>query len=112
MAYDEDLGRRVRECLLGSPNLTEMKMFGGVAFLTNGNMACGVIQNDLIVRVGPQASEQALAAPYAKPFAMTRRAPMSGWVQIEPAGFATDDSLQKWIAQGLQFAASLPPKGK
>jgi TfoX/Sxy family transcriptional regulator of competence genes len=112
MAYDEDLGRRVRESLFGSPNLTEMRMFGGVAFLINGNMACGVIQNDLIVRVGPQASDQALAAPHAKPFAMTGRAPMSGWVQIEPAGFATEESLQKWITQGLQFAASLPPKEK
>jgi TfoX/Sxy family transcriptional regulator of competence genes len=112
MAYDENLAQRVRESLLGSPNLNEMKMFGGIAFLINGNMACGVIQNDLIVRVGPQASDQVMAAPHTKSFAMTGRAPMSGWVQVEPAGFATDAALQQWIDRGLHFAQSLPPKGK
>jgi TfoX/Sxy family transcriptional regulator of competence genes len=112
MAYDEDLAQRVREMLLGTQNLNEMKMFGGIAFLVNGNMACGVIQEDLIVRVGPEASEQALAAPHAKPFAMTSRPPMSGWVQVEPAGFGTEAALKQWIAQGLRYARSLPPKGK
>jgi TfoX/Sxy family transcriptional regulator of competence genes len=112
MAYDENLAQRLREILLGSPNLSEMKMFGGIAFLINGNMACGVTQNDLIVRVGPEASEQAFAAPHTRPFAMTSRAPMSGWVQVEPAGFATDEDLQGWVRQGLRYAASLPPKAK
>jgi TfoX/Sxy family transcriptional regulator of competence genes len=112
MAYDENLAQRMREILLGAPNLNEMKMFGGIAFLINGNMACGVTQNDMIVRVGPEASEQALAAPHTKPFGMTGRAPMSGWVQVAPAGFPTDDALQEWIQQGLRYAASLPPKAK
>jgi TfoX/Sxy family transcriptional regulator of competence genes len=112
MAYDENLAQRVREKLLGSPNLNEMKMFGGIAFLLNGNMACGVIQNDLIVRIGLEASDQALAAPHAKPFAMTGRTPMSGWVQVEPPGFASEEALQQWIDQGLRYAQSLPPKGK
>jgi TfoX/Sxy family transcriptional regulator of competence genes len=112
MAYDENLAQRLRERLLGSPNLSEMKMFGGIAFLINGNMAIGVTHNDLIVRVGPQASDQSLATPYTKPFAMTGRAPMSGWVQVEPAGFANEDALQQWIQQGIRYAASLPPKSK
>jgi TfoX/Sxy family transcriptional regulator of competence genes len=112
MTYDENLAQRLRERLLGSPNLTEMKMFGGIAFLINGNMAFGVIQNDLIVRVGPQESDQALAASHTKPFAMTGRAPMSGWVQVEPPGFATKAALQGWIDQGLHYAQSLPPKSK
>jgi TfoX/Sxy family transcriptional regulator of competence genes len=110
MAYDENLAQHVRENLLGTPNLTEMKMFGGIAFLINGNMACGVTRNDLIVRVGPGASDKALATPYTKPFTMTGRPPMSGWVQVEPAGFTTEEELQAWITQGLDYARSLPPK--
>ncbi len=110
MAYDENLAQRIRENLLGTPNLTEMKMFGGIGFMINGNMACGVIQNDLIVRLGPGASDQTLAAPHTKPFAMTGRAPMTGWVRVEPDGFTTREELQAWITQGLDYAHSLPPK--
>jgi TfoX/Sxy family transcriptional regulator of competence genes len=110
MAYDENLAQRIRENLPGTPNLTEMKMFGGIGFMINGNMACGVIQNDLIVRLGPGASDQALAAPHTKPFAMTGRAPMSGWVQVEPEGLTAQEELQAWITQGLEYARSLPPK--
>lgn len=110
MAYDENLAQRLRQNLLGSPDLTEMKMFGGIAFLINGNIACGVIQNDLIVRLGPGASDQAMDSPHTKPFAMTGRAPMSGWVQVEPEGIATQAALQAWITQSLAYARSLPPK--
>ena len=112
MAYDEDLAQRVRENLLGTPNLNEMKMFGGIAFLVNGNMACGVTQNDLMVRLGAESSERALAAPHVKPFAMSGRAPMSGWVLVEPAGIAAEEALQEWVRQGLRYASSLPPKAK
>jgi TfoX/Sxy family transcriptional regulator of competence genes len=89
-----------------------MKMFGGIAFLINGNMACGVTQNNLMLRLGAKASERALAAPHLKPFAMAGRAPMSGWVLVEPPGLATEKALQEWVWQGLRFAASLPPKSK
>jgi TfoX/Sxy family transcriptional regulator of competence genes len=112
MAYDENLAQRVRETLLGTSNLNEMKMFGGIAFLVNGNMACGVTQNDLMVRLGAEASEQALAAPHVKPFAMTGRAPMSGWILVEPDGFSTDEALIEWVQQGLRYASSLPSKAK
>lgn len=112
MAYDEDLAQRVRETLLGTPGLNEMKMFGGIAFLVNGNMACGVTQNDLMVRLGAEASEQALAAPHVKPFAMAGRAPMSGWVLVEPPGYAAELALQEWVQRGLRYASSLPPKRK
>lgn len=112
MAYDENLAQRVREILLGSANIREMKMFGGIAFLLNGNMACGVVGDDLLVRVGPDAYEQDLATPHVKPFAMTGRAPMSGWVRIEPDGIATEKALQERVNQGLQYAATLPPKRK
>jgi TfoX/Sxy family transcriptional regulator of competence genes len=112
MAYNEDLAQRVRETLLGTPNLNEMKMFGGIAFLVSGNMACGVTQNDLMVRLGAEASERALATPHVKPFAMTGRAPMSGWVLVEPPGYAAEEALQEWVHRGLRYASSLPPKAK
>jgi TfoX/Sxy family transcriptional regulator of competence genes len=109
MAYDENLANRIRAELGPIPGLVEKKMFGGTGFLVQGNMACGVHGNDLIVRVGPERYEQALATPYAKPFDMTGR-PMSGWVVVTPAGFSGEDDLRAWVRQGLEYALSLPAK--
>lgn len=109
MAYDQRLAQRIREALAEHPELIEKKMFGGIAFLLNGNMACGINRDNLIVRVGPAAYAEALSAPHASEFDLTGR-PMSGWVQVAPAGYESDEELTAWLEQGLSFAASLPAK--
>jgi TfoX/Sxy family transcriptional regulator of competence genes len=109
MAYDKALAQRIRELLAGTPDLIEKKMFGGVGFLLRGNMACGVNQDRLIVRVGPERYEEALAYPQAAPFDMTGR-PMKGWVFVHPEGTQSNDELRAWVQQGIDFALTLPPK--
>ena len=109
MAYDEGLAQRVGESLAGHPALVEKKMFGGVGYLLRGNMACGVNGEDLIVRVGPEGYEAALAQPHTRPFDMTGR-PMKGWVMVGPEGYEADADLEAWVQQGVEFALSLPPK--
>jgi hypothetical protein len=107
MAYDEGLAQRIREQVAGQSGITEKKMFGGLSFLLNGNMACGVIKDELIVRVGPHS--HAVTQPHARPFDFTGR-PMNGWVVVAPAGFESDPALHEWVEQGVTFARSLPPK--
>ena len=109
MSYDEKLDARIRAALGPLPELEEKKMFGGVGFLVNGNMACGVNKNDLIVRVGAAKYEEALSRPHTRPFDMTGR-PMSGWIVVEPQGCETESDLKAWVVQGLAFARSLPGK--
>jgi TfoX/Sxy family transcriptional regulator of competence genes len=111
MPYDELLSARIRLALGSLPGLEEKKMFGGVGFLIDGNMACGAHKNDLIVRVGPAKYAAALAVAHTRVFDMTGR-PMAGWIVVEPPGFKSDADLQAWVRQGLDFARSLPPKGK
>jgi TfoX/Sxy family transcriptional regulator of competence genes len=109
MAYDEGLAHRIREILADQPGLVEKKMFGGIGFMLHGNMACGVNKEDLIVRVGPEQYETALAGPHVKPFDLTGR-PMTGWVMVEPDGYESDEALKGWVQQGVDFALSLPSK--
>lgn len=109
MAYSEDLAWRIREQLAGTSGLSEKKMFGGVGFMVHGNMACGVNGDDLIVRLGAQAYDEALARPFTRPFDMTGR-PMAGWVMVGPAGVASGEALAAWVQQALAFARSLPAK--
>jgi hypothetical protein len=115
MAYDEQLAERVTLALGeslalgGDAPAVEKRMFGGVGYMVRGNMACGVNGDDLIVRVGPDAYEEALAAPHTRPFDMTGR-PMRGWVVVTPAGQARDEDLMAWVARGVAFALALPPK--
>ena len=109
MAYDETLALRVSTALASLSNLAEKKMFGGVGYLLNGNMACGVYKEYLIVRVGPDHYDEALEKEHTKVFDITGR-PMTGWVMVTPQGCAADDDLQSWVRQGLEFAATLPPK--
>lgn len=111
MPYDTLLATRIRAALGPRPHLEEKKMFGGVGFLINGNMACDVHKNDLIVRVGPEKSDQALSRPHVRLFAMTGH-PMTGWVMVSPQGCATGSELKAWIDQGVAFANSLPAKEK
>jgi TfoX/Sxy family transcriptional regulator of competence genes len=109
MPYDERLASRIRAGLGQVPDVVEKKMFGGVGFLVNGNMACGVHKNNLIVRVGASKYEAALISPHTHVFDMTGR-PMTGWVMVLPEGCATEDQLNTWVEQGLAFARSLPGK--
>ena len=109
MAYDENLAERIRAELGPMPGLVEKKMFGGVCVLVQGNMACGVHGDDLIVRVGPERYEETLARPDTKLFDLTGR-PMSGWIMVTPAGVAGDDDLRAWVQQGVEYALSLPSK--
>ena len=109
MAYDESLAQRVREQMSELPGYVEKKMFGGVGFMLHGNMACGVNGTDLIVRVGPERYESALAEPHTRPFDMTGR-PMRGWVVVIAEGYEADEDLQAWVQQGVEYALSLPAK--
>ena len=109
MAYDENLALHIQILLSRETGLVEKKMFGGVGFILNGNMACGVHKDSLIVRVGVDAYQSALDQTHVRPFDMTGR-PMTGWVMVEPAGFVHDEALKAWVMQGMEFARSLPPK--
>jgi hypothetical protein len=109
MAYDEGLAQRIRERVEAMPGLSEMKAFGGLSFLVNGNMAVGVIKNEMMVRVGPEKFDDAVASPHARPFDMTGK-PLKGWILVAPQGYAEDQDLDRWIEQGVAFAQTLPPK--
>lgn len=109
MAYDEALAVRVRRALGRKPGMAEQKMFGGVAFLLNGNMCCGITGTDLIVRLDRLQAESALAEQHTKVFDMSGR-PMKGWVVVTAPGTANDDALARWVGLGAKFARTLPPK--
>jgi len=109
MAYDDGLATRVRELVADRPGLTEKRMFGGLAFMINGNMACGVHGDELIVRLAADASEAALAEPATRPFDMTGR-PMKGWILVGAGGHAEDGDLRRWVERGVGYAQTLPPK--
>jgi hypothetical protein len=110
MAFDEKLASRVRTVLARRRELVEKKMFGGLAFLTGGHMFCGVIGEDLVVRVGPKAWADALARRHTRPMDFTGK-PLTGYVYVAPPGLRTASSLKAWVERGLAFARTLPPKG-
>ena len=109
MAYDEALAARLHSALTGEPNVIEKKMFGGVTFMVNGNMACGIVGDELMVRVGPDNHEDALSRPHARPMDFTGR-PMRGMVYVARPGFESRRELAAWVESGASFARSLPPK--
>ena len=109
MAYDENLADRIRGVLASRKDVTEKKMFGGLSFMLGGNMCCGVIKDDLVLRVGPDGYERALAKPHARPMDFTGR-PLKGMVYVDPEGYRTEQALKYWVDQALSFALSLPPK--
>jgi TfoX/Sxy family transcriptional regulator of competence genes len=110
MAYDEGLATRVRELLGAQPGVAEKQMFGGLAFLVHGNMACGVRGDELIVRLAADDTEAVKDEPGVRPFELTGR-PMKGWLQVAADGHAEDDDLRRWVDRGVAYAESLPPKG-
>ena len=109
MAYSEELAQRIRDEIGDHPALVEKQMFGGIAFMVQGNMSVGVSGDDLMVRVGKDADEEALAEPHVRPFDMTGQR-MTGWVLVDSEGIDTDDNLARWIDTGVAYAESLPPK--
>jgi TfoX/Sxy family transcriptional regulator of competence genes len=109
MAYDEKLAERVREVLKRRRGVSEKKMFGGLAFLVNGHMACGVQGDDLMVRVGPDDYDAALMKTGARPMDFTGR-PLKGMVYVDPRGHRRAPSLRAWVEKGLSYVRSLPPK--
>lgn len=109
MPYSNNLADRARRLLAGNKQLTEKKMFGGIGFLLNGNMLVGVWKDSLIVRIGPDAYDEALAEPYVREFDITGR-PMTGWVMVEPDGMENDRQLANWIDCALEFVRTLPKK--
>jgi len=109
MAYDEILAQRIRSGLAGEQGCTEKKMFGGIAFLLNGKMCCGVQDNRLVARVNPADYEQALKQSHVLPMDFTGR-PMRGYVYVAPAALPTARSLQVWLDQYMTYVRTLPAK--
>jgi TfoX/Sxy family transcriptional regulator of competence genes len=110
VAYDEDLANRIRELILTEPGVTEKKMFGGLAFLINGNMAVSASgQGGLLLHVEPDDTEALLAKPHAKAFEMRGRE-MRGWLRVDADGLKTKRQLERWVARGVDHARSLPRK--
>ncbi len=109
MAFDTDLAGRVRQQLGPQQGLSEKKMFGGLGFLLNGNMCCGVHGQELIVRLAPEQTEQALSRPHTRIFDLSGR-PMKGWVLVQLEGLASETALAEWIQTGVAYASALPAK--
>jgi TfoX/Sxy family transcriptional regulator of competence genes len=108
LAYDEELAERIRDLLAEERDLTEKKMFGGLAFLIGGNMAVAASgQGGLLVRVDPAQSERLLSTSKAQPMEMRGR-PMKGWLRIDSGAVRTERQLAKWVALGTTYARSLP----
>jgi hypothetical protein len=109
MAYDEELANRIRT-EVQDVDVTEMRMFGGLAFLVGGNMAVAASgQGGLLLRVDPAETEALAAKPHAGRFVMRGRE-MDGWLRVEPKGVESDADLSRWVGIGVRYASSLPPK--
>ena len=128
MAYEEGLLERLREILhvvpssggsayeaippkggTTDPIITEKKMFGGLCILVNGNMCCGIIEEMLMARVGPDQHFQCLELPHAREMDFTGK-PLKGMVYVDPRGIAEDEDLREWVRSCMDFMNTLPPK--
>jgi TfoX/Sxy family transcriptional regulator of competence genes len=106
MPYDESLADRIRRAMSARTDVTEKKMFGGVAFLLHGKMFCGIVKDELMVRVGPENFEKALDEPHVRPMNFTGR-PMNGYVFVEPEGCLSEKEVGIWAERGAGFVATL-----
>ena len=109
MAYDEALAERVRAIIGARGDVTERKMFGGVAWMLRGNMAGGVLGDDMAVRLSPEDADRALEEPDTRRFDMTGR-PGRGFIVVAGSAVASDEALARWVDAGAEHALSLPPK--
>lgn len=111
MAYDEDLANRIRELLATEPDVVEKRMFGGLAFLINGNMSVSASgRGGLMLRCDPAETEELRGRRHAAPMEMRGRI-MDGWLQVDMEGLRTKRQLEQWVARGVAYARSLPAKG-
>lgn len=109
MSYDAATAERVRQLLSGRDGVTEKKMVGGRSFLVGGHLCCGVTGPALMIRVGAEARDQVLAEPHVRPMQFAGRS-LSGFVCVDPPGFAGDEALARWVQRGLDFVSGLPAK--
>ena len=109
MAFDEILAGRIRKVLAKQAATSEKKMFGGLTFMLGGHMCCGVVKDNLVIRVHPEEYEQALSEPHARLMDFTGR-PLRGLIYVGPAGYQTDEALERWLRRAVRFASSLPPR--
>ena len=109
MPFDPGVVQRLREAYAEVDGVVEKKMFGGIAFMVNGHMSCGVSDDRLMVRVGPKLHDEALARPHARPMDFTGK-PLKGFVFVDAEGFESDTVLGAWVQLSLSFVNSLPPK--
>ncbi|GAA0790481.1 TfoX/Sxy family protein [Marinobacterium sediminicola] len=109
MAYDEGLAERVNDYFHGRPGFTTRRMFGGLCYMLNGHMCCGILGDTLMARVGPDQYAACLQLPFAREMDFTGRA-LTGFVYVAPEGIAEDAELDAWLARCETFVASLPPK--
>lgn len=111
MPFDNKLAKRVRKILEKIEGLSEKKMFGGLCFLINGNMALGLVNEDLMIRVRPDSYEKMLSQPHLRKMDFTGK-PLKGFLYIDAKGTESEKDLRKWVLKGIEFARSLPPKKK
>lgn len=109
MAYDKQLADRIRNALGKQPKLTEREMFGGIGFMLRGNMACGVIGDELMVRIAKDETEATLQEPGARIFDFSGR-PSQGWIMVSQRVLSRPAQLKAWIQRGVDYALSLPAK--
>jgi TfoX/Sxy family transcriptional regulator of competence genes len=110
MAYDDELADRIRDVVQGEPGLSERRMFGGLAFLVNGNMAVSASsQGGLLLRIDPDQAESLVDDEHVRRFEMRGRE-MDGWLRVDPEVLGTEDQLRRWAEHGVSYARGLPPK--
>jgi TfoX/Sxy family transcriptional regulator of competence genes len=111
VAYNEELAERVREALADRTDVKEKKMFGGLSFIVAGQMCCGVLKNDLIVRIKPTDFDTLVAQSHVRPFDFTGR-PMQGMVYVDNSGLADPEVLRTWVRRGTDYVAAHPATAK
>jgi TfoX/Sxy family transcriptional regulator of competence genes len=109
MSYDERTANRIRAVLARRRDVVERKMFGGLTFMVNGAMCCGITAEALVIRVGPAEYEAALAEPHARPMTFTGR-PLAGMVYVDPPGYRTARALARWVQRGIDFVTAKPAR--
>lgn len=109
MATDDAVAERVRQVLKRRKGISERKMFGGIAFMLNGNMVCGVNKKDLVLRLGEERAAQALTEPNTRAMDFTGKV-LNSMVYVSPAGYKSDDALRAWVQRALDFVKTLPAK--
>lgn len=109
MSFDQGLAERIRDLFKHRQEVTEKKMFGGLAFMQDGHMFVGIVGDKLMARVGPSLYEELLSKPHVSVMDFTGK-PMKGYIYVSPAGYESDEDLEKWVAYCAKFVLSLPPK--